>query len=84
MSKSEKTKLTRSRKSLILRLGKYLARQKGLLLVAFLLMTFSNILALVGPALSGYAVDAITKKGGVDFNGVFVNCTLMIFVYCLI
>ncbi len=83
MSKNEKTKLTRSRRSIIVRLGAYLARHRWLLLLAFLLMVASNILALVGPALSGYAVDAITEEGGVNFDGVFKNCILMITVYVL-
>lgn len=83
MSKDEKTKLTRSRKSILSRLGKYLAKHSGLLIAAFILMVASNLLALVGPALSGFAIDCITKETGVDFDGVFKNCLLMIIVYVL-
>ena len=83
MSKNEKVKLSRSRRSILTRLFGYLACHKWLLLIAFLLMIASNILALVGPALSGYAVDAITQEGGVNFDGVFKNCLLMITVYVL-
>ncbi len=83
MSKDEKTKLTRSRKSILLRLGKYLIKHSGLLITAFILMVASNLLALVGPALSGFAIDCITQESGVLFDGVFKNCLLMIIVYVL-
>lgn len=42
----------------------------------------SNLLALVGPALSGYAVNAIEPgKGAVDFQTVYYYCFLMAVVY---
>jgi len=68
---------------LIKRLCKYLLRHKLLLLLAFMLMIGSNLLALLGPFLSGLAVDAVAKKGGVDFNNVFLYCALMLGVYIL-
>ena len=82
MSNEEK-KLSRSRKSLVIRLCRYLFVHKRLMLTAFVLMTASNLLALAGPALSGYAIDAISRETGVDFDGVFVNCALMLIVYVL-
>ncbi|MCE5234438.1 MAG: ABC transporter ATP-binding protein/permease [Eubacteriales bacterium] len=64
------------------RLWGYLYRYKWQVLLAFLLMLASNLFALVGPLLSGYAIDAIgIEKGKVDFAGVFYNCALMIAFY---
>ena len=47
------------RKHTILRLGRYMIQYKWLLLLAFVMTVGSNLLALVGPMLSGYAIDAI-------------------------
>ena len=47
------------RKHTILRLGRYMIQYKWLLLLAFIMTVGSNLLALVGPMLSGYAIDAI-------------------------
>ena len=45
---------------------------RWLLLVALLLTVGSNLLALIGPMLSGYAIDAIEPgRGNVDFTRVF-------------
>ncbi len=68
---------------LIKRLCKYLFCHKLLLLLAFILMIGSNLLALLGPFLSGLAVDAVAKESGVDFNSVFLYCALMLGVYIL-
>lgn len=83
MGKDEKNKLTRSRKNIMVRLGAYLAKHKALLASAFLFMIVSNILALIGPALAGRAVDAITEKTGVNFGGVWKYCIMMIVVYIM-
>lgn len=70
--------------SVLKRLGSYLWRHKGLLFLAFLLMLASNLLALVAPALSGNAIDAIELgKGRVDFDKVIFYCVLMIVFYIL-
>lgn len=51
---------------------------------ALLLTISSNLLALVGPTLSGHAIDAIgVTPGGVDFPVVFTYCGLMIVFYVL-
>lgn len=72
------------KKSVLLRLGQYMMRYKMLLLAALALTIGSNLFALVGPKLSGYAIDAIgTKAGGVDFPLVFRYCLLMIGFYLL-
>ena len=49
----------KKRKGTILRLGGYLFRYWPLLTAALIMNLVSNALALVGPMLSGYAVDAI-------------------------
>lgn len=75
----------RMKKSYILiRLWKYLYQYKFLLLSAFVLTVLSNLLALIGPLLSGYAIDAIEPgKGRVDFNTVFHYASLMMLFYIL-
>jgi len=69
-------------KRIITRLWKYLARYKWLGLVAILLSVAGNLLALIGPMLSGYAIDAIgTEAGMVRFPEVFKYCLLMVVFY---
>ncbi len=71
-----------SKKQVILRLGKYLLRYKGLLFGAITLTVVGNLLALLGPMLSGYAIDAIgTKAGQANFPKVFFYCGLMLLFY---
>lgn len=70
------------RKYLLLRLWKYLSRYRLLLLAGAAFMLLSNILSLLGPKLSGKAIDAIgTKKGGVDFERVLYYVILMAVFY---
>lgn len=54
---------------------------KWLLLVAFMLTVGSNLLALIGPMLSGYAVDAIVGVGKVQFEKVFYYAAWMVAFY---
>lgn len=71
-----------NKKKVLLRLWKYLYRHKWMLLFAFLLTVSSNLLALLGPMLSGLAIDAIgTATGGVQFQTVFYYCALMVVFY---
>lgn len=73
-----------SRKYLLFRLWQYLGRHKGMLLTGFICMMLSNVLSLLGPRLSGKAIDAIgTKAGGVDFGRVFYYVGVMIVFYLL-
>ena len=44
-------------------------------------MIGSNLFALLGPYLSGEAIDAISSPGGVDFNAVAKYCVLMAVFY---
>ncbi|MGN1180127.1 MAG: ABC transporter ATP-binding protein [Suilimivivens sp.] len=72
------------KKYLILRLWKYLSRHKLILLAGALCMLLSNFLSLLGPRLSGKAIDAIgTQAGKVDFEKVFYYAGLMGLFYIL-
>ncbi len=76
MSKNKK------RKNVILRLCGYLLQTKWLLLLAVFLTIGSNLLALLGPELSGRAIDAAAGGAGkVDFPSVFYYAGLMAVFY---
>ncbi len=62
-------------------LWNYLEYHKWLLFLAFVLTVSSNLFALVGPKLSGNAVDAIAGAGMVQFDTVFYYVCLMILFY---
>ncbi|MDU6359373.1 MAG: ABC transporter ATP-binding protein [Clostridiales bacterium] len=70
-----------NKKATLLRLTLYLMQYKWLLLVAFILTVGSNLLALIGPMLSGYAVDAIVGVGKVQFEKVFYYAAWMVAFY---
>ncbi|MFH1879902.1 MAG: ABC transporter ATP-binding protein, partial [Bacillota bacterium] len=70
------------RRAILLRIGKYLFKFKWLLLLAFALTVAANSFSLLGPALSGRAIDSIgTKVGGVDMPGVLHYAALMAVFY---
>ncbi len=72
----------KNRRGTILRLGKYMLRYFWLLMLALALTIGSNLFSLIGPTLSGYAIDAIEPgKGQVDFNQVFYYAGLMVVFY---
>lgn len=72
------------KKNTILRLGRYLFQYRLLLLLAFFMTVGSNLLSLVGPLLSGYAIDAIEPgTGNVDFHRVFYFAGLMACFYTI-
>lgn len=74
----------KDRKKVLLRMWKYLYRFKWMVFFALLLTVASNLFALIGPTLSGRAIDAIgTVPGEVDFPRVFFYCGLMILFYLL-
>ena len=71
-------------KPLLLRLWRYLSHDKWLLALAAVLSVSANLLALVGPKLSGNAIDAIRPGAGVvDFDTVFRSAAMMIVFYLL-
>ena len=71
----------RDRRYVLIRLWSYLYQYKWLLFLALFLTLASNLLGLVGPMLSGYAIDAIHGPGDVDFPRVFFYAVLMILFY---
>lgn len=71
-----------NRKKTLFRLLNYIYKYKWSAFAALLLSLTGNFLALVGPMLCGYAIDAIAPgKGRVQFDAVFLNCLLMIIFY---
>ena len=74
--------LKRPRRGILLRLGKYLWQMKWFLLLALGLTIGGNTFSLLGPTLSGKAIDCIgTQAGGVDFAGVRHYALLMVLFY---
>ena len=69
--------------TVILRLLGYLGAHKKKLALALGLTVLANALALVGPQLSEYAIDAIERESGVDMPAVVTYCLLMLFFYAL-
>lgn len=66
------------KKGVIIRLGGYLFQFRALLFLAFIMSLSGNLLALVGPKLSGLAIDAIEPGAGkVDFSRVYYYAALM-------
>ena len=69
---------TAGKKGTLLRLGGYLMRYKWYLVGAVALTVGSNLFSLIGPLLSGYAVDAIEPgPGKVIFEKVFYYAVWM-------
>lgn len=79
---SEKTDKPRDLKYVMGRLWNYVCQHRWMLISAILLSVSSNIFALLGPMLSGYAIDAIEPgKGLVVFHTVFYYAGWMILFY---
>lgn len=79
---NKKYERPKNRRGTILRLGTYMLRYKLWLLLALGMTVAGNLLALVGPMLSGYAIDAIEPGAGeVDFERVFYYAGLMMIFY---
>ena len=79
---NQKYEKPKNRKGTMLRLGAYMMKYKFLLLLALALTVGSNVMALIGPMLSGYAIDAIELgEGKVDFSRVFYYAGLMVAFY---
>lgn len=73
----------RDRRYVLIRLWSYLYQYKWLLFLALFLTIVSNLLGLIGPMLSGYAIDAIHGPNDVDFPLVFFYAALMIGFYAV-
>ena len=73
-----------TKRRVLRRMGKYLFQHPATVIVAFLLMITSNVLALAGPKLSGMAIDALAAgRGQVDFDTVFLYTGLLVVFYVL-
>lgn len=71
-----------NKKYTIFRLGRYMLQYKWLLLLVLFLTIGSNLFSLIGPMLSGYAIDAIEPGfQKVEFEKVFYYIILMIGFY---
>ncbi len=71
-------------KGTILKLGRYLLYYKGLLAAALLCTLGSNLFALIGPRLTGYAIGAIEPgRGAVDFGTVWYYAAWMAAFYVM-
>ena len=74
----------KDRKKVLLRLWTYIYAHKWMALLAVVLTVSSNLLALLGPMLSGEAIDAIgVAPGQADFSRVFLYCGLMVAFYAV-
>ncbi len=65
----------------LMKLTRYMLSYWWMLLIALGLTLASNTFSLLGPRLSGSAIDCIAKEGGVDFAGVGYYAGLMILFY---
>ena len=73
---------TINRGALLLRLWRYLGKNRLLVVLAVLLSVSSSLLSLYGPKLSGKAINAIDLgEGNVDFDTVFRCVALMAIFY---
>ena len=76
------TQKPRNAKKTLARLGKYLLKSAPMLVLALSLSIAGNIFALIGPTLSGRAIDAVAGgKGQVDFETVFYYAKRMVLFY---
>lgn len=74
----------KNRKYTMKRLGDYLVHFKWWLILALVLTIVTNVFALIGPLLSGYAIGAIEPgEGAVNFNDVFKYALLLVLFYSL-
>ena len=79
---ADKKKKKVNKKYVLRRLWDYIYSCKHLVFAAVLLTISSNVFALIGPALSGKAINAIEPGPGmVDFKTVFFYCSLMLVFY---
>ncbi len=81
---STKTDKPKDAKGTVRRIIKYILKYKELTATAVFLAVFSNIFSLLGPKLSGNAIDVIAEgEGLVNFNKVYYYAGLMILFYIL-
>lgn len=72
----------KNKKKTLKRLGNYISEFKGWFILAIALTIISNLFSLVGPLLSGYAIEAIEPGAHkVEFDKVYFYAGLMIIFY---
>ena len=71
----------KTRNRVLARLAKYLFKHMPIVILAFVFMLSANLLALVGPKLSGQAINAIVGEGQVDFDIIFNKVSWLIVCY---
>ena len=81
-SASANSLFSKKRRGTVRRLLGYLMRHRLVAALALALMLISNLLSLIGPKLSGAAIDAIAL-GNTDFGKVFFYCGMMALFYIL-
>ena len=69
-------------KYILKKMSKYLYKYKIAIAISIILTIVSNIFALIGPMLSGYAIEVIEYgRGNIDFSKIFYYGFLMIVFY---
>ena len=76
-----KNTASKNKRSIFIRLSKYVLQQWPLFFLALALTLGSNQLSLLGPKYSGAAIDAIELAGDVDFSAVWANIVRMLGCY---
>ncbi|MBQ9779531.1 MAG: ABC transporter ATP-binding protein [Clostridia bacterium] len=71
------------RTRVLLRVCKYLFKDRFAMLGAFVMMLVSNLLALAGPKITGLIIDAIDAETGVDMNTVTQWCIVLVVFYVI-
>lgn len=71
------------RTRVLLRVCRYLFKDRFAMLGAFLMMLVSNLLALAGPKLTGLIIDAIDAEAGVDMDTVTRLCIVLVVFYAI-
>ncbi len=81
---SDKTEKPKDTGYVLKRLWSYISRHRWMLVLGFFLTVAGNLFALIGPMLSGYAIDAIEPgKGHVVFQKVFYYAAWMVVFYSI-
>ena len=73
--------MNKSKRAVLIRLAKYFWQYKIRVIIAFVLMVTSNVFAMLGPYLTGIAIDSISLENGIDFQVVAYYCLLMAVFY---
>ena len=71
------------RTRVLLRVCKYLFKDRFAMLAAFIMMLVSNLLALAGPKITGLIIDAIDAETGVDMDTVTKWCIVLVVFYAI-